>query len=152
MRTAIVLIILSALFGCGTTGTGTGSDIDAGSDGPSRSDGSNGGLDGGVDSGGTSYAPCDTCCDPIEQNCPMTQACYENAQFNGTYCATAGTRPAGTVCSIDSDCAEGNTCLGAGFNQCRKFCVVDSDCAASPMHRCELYAVAVGHNPYGICF
>lgn len=150
MRNVFVIAAVAALFGC-SNDAGPGTDTDANGDGLGSNEDGGTSNDGGTD-GNTSYAPCDTCCDPIAQNCSATQACYENAQFNGTYCATAGTRPAGTSCGTDSDCVKGTTCLGAGFNQCRKFCVTDADCPASPMHHCEPYIVTAGHNPYGICF
>lgn len=145
---------------CGGSGSGDdGGEHDAAppSDGNGSSDG-NANSDGGVDGMPVSHAPCDSCCDPIAQDCGASMACHPNTNGTATTCVAAGTGQLGAACTTDANCVAGTTCLADNFNgnyaRCYKLCVSDSECSAFPstQHKCQLYTVPQGRTPYGLCF
>lgn len=83
-----------------------------------------------------SYAPCEGCCDPINQTgCAAGQACYHRLSGGGTpsFCDTVGTAKNGEQCFVNTDCAAGTGCLN---NVCAKFCVSDADCTLPTADNC----------------
>jgi len=153
-----LIFSVAFLAGCSNSGTGGGGgdDTDASTDGVMSSDDGHPSDGRTPDGPSVSYAPCDTCCDPIAQNCPTGQACYENGASNGTYCDAVGIFGVGHTCSLGPDpnthCIKGDTCLASGVNQCRAFCVTSADCPDTVHPTCVLYTVEAGRTPYGICF
>jgi hypothetical protein len=145
MRNMIWVAAVVAWCGCGSTGTGDDDDvIDAG-----NSDGDGNALgDGSIDGPPISYAPCDTCCDPIAQDCGATQACYTNSSTS-TSCEPAGTGQVYSFCLNNTDCVAGTMCF---YGQCQPYCVTDADCATSVNHHCEVSPAPPGRNAYGLCF
>jgi hypothetical protein len=104
-----------------------------------------------------SHAPCDSCCDPIAQDCGASTACHPNTGGTVTTCVAAGTGQLGAACTTDANCVAGTTCLadnfGGNFARCYKLCVSDSECSTFPstQHKCQLYTVPQGRTPYGVC-
>jgi len=152
MRNLIVVTVVLVV-GCGTSGTDTKTDADANSpsDGNPNSDGNT------TDGPAVSHAPCDSCCDPIAQDCGTSQACHPNDNGNITTCKTAGIGQLGAGCGVDTDCLPGTTCLGDDFGdffRCYKLCLIDAECGDFPsqQHKCTLYTVPTGRTPYGLCF
>lgn len=149
-----LILTVSILAGC-TSSTGTG-DVDAASDAVNNGDGPHSDGNAPSDAPNVSYAPCDTCCDPIAQDCPTGQACYENAQHTGTFCDSVGPRVMDDGCDLgpitNDHCIEGETCpFGGNTFGCRPFCVTATNCP-STHPTCVLYTVTAGYNAYGICF
>jgi hypothetical protein len=77
---------------------------------------------------------CRTSCDPLQQNCDPSQACYfdESASASAGYCATPGTKTdtgnPPPLCNSANDCAQGYHCVpevGRNFpGTCHRYCAV----------------------------
>ena len=78
---------------------------------------------------------CRTACDPLQQDCPPSQACYfdQSAVATTGYCASPGTKTdlgnPPPFCNTPNDCAQGYHCLPAGFDgqttgTCQRYCSV----------------------------
>jgi hypothetical protein len=141
-----MILVAILISGCSNEGPNTGDDVML----PDAADGSNDSSGSHPDGAGpdaTSYAPCDTCCDPIAQDCASpSDACYLAADFKTTYCAPSGPRTEGMSCTGDSDCIEDTTCTGK--IRCDKFCRTGADCASG---QCLAANVSPEHNSFGVC-
>lgn len=137
IKKQMVLVLLFTLVGCG----GHAGDDDADIDAPPVD------IDAPPDAP-KSYAPCDTCCDPINQTgCAAGQACYHRITGPGlpSYCDTAGTAAPGEQCFDNHDCAPRSECI----NQvCARLCLDVSECTLPGETRCF-----PAQDPfiYGVC-
>jgi hypothetical protein len=125
IKKMMMMVLMLTLAGCGCRDN-HGDDDDADIDAPAVV------IDAPPD-GPKSYAPCEGCCDPINQTgCATGQACYHHAtgpDAGRTYCDTMGTAPYGGNCFVDTDCSAGTGCFNG---KCIKFCTVAAECA--PIH------------------
>ena len=86
-------------------------------------------------------------CDPLNQDCPVGEACYPvGAQF--VCAATTEDIPVGEPCGFINDCAAGLSCVPGellpdceGSNCCAAFCDADNpsdSCDALPGTQCDV--------------
>lgn len=120
----VVMVTLFTVVGCGGGHGGDDSDVDAPPD-----------IDAPPDAP-KSYAPCETCCDPINQTgCTAGQACYPRIVGGGppSYCDTAGAAAPGEQCFDNHDCAPRSECIN---QRCAKLCLDVSECTLPGETKC----------------
>lgn len=100
------------------------------------------------------YSVCDMAtyvsCNPLAPKCEAKQGCY--LVSGGFGCATAGTKPAGEVCTQSTDCLPGLHCAGAAGGAkgyCRKLCSLTAPTGCDDVTTaCSKLSSSVGYCEY----
>ena len=114
----------------------------------------------GVDAGNdapVSYAPCPTCCDPVNQTgCGSGEGCYMTYDGNDVFCALAGAQDRDQMCSPiyngpASACAPGSWCA-SGSGTCKAlFCAPELPTPNACTSACQPTYTKYGLAPFGLC-
>jgi hypothetical protein len=117
---------------------GAGGSVTGGSGGIYRAGGSGGGTGGTTGGGGIGGTTGTSCNPPVGRACSLLERCGCSASQNCvvamdstdgvTQCVTAGSKPADTLCTSNTDCAKGSMCH---WGVCHAFCDVASDCGST---------------------
>jgi hypothetical protein len=101
------------------------------------------GRDGGTESGAIFPG-----CDPVNPSCGANMTCQVNCMHALGECTAGGSRPAGSTCSMNSDCTPGTQCFdytptGCPVKVCLRFCNTVAECAQP--------GPDAGVNPGSVC-
>ena len=94
-------------------------------------------------------------CDPISNlGCPQDWACRIYSRPTGLFtdCTLPGAGPAGSDCTLDTDCAMGTYCSPVS-SKCLEFCRLTPPASACSVGACTSYVspVVVDNVEYGFC-
>jgi hypothetical protein len=94
---------------------------------------------------------CETLCDPMNNACPVQDACYYIRTYNTAFCNVPGTTANEKPCSCDKCCVPGSACTpdldGVG-RHCKKYCLVADGAGCTPDQKC---VPLEPDSPYGGC-